>query len=358
MIRKITDKIAGKLIDRSTGMIHGRRFYKKAVLFSLISALFAILFVTIYTQNLHTGTDTAMLATNIRIKVMDVYIGNFEQYIADSSRIAGRNALIGITSERASRGFFASQAAFDKAFSDCMKCGLMNCANASSGACMNPSADMASRINNIINLSAAQLNINTTYAINNITASQKYPFEVVISVDISYNVSDNNGDAGIGGYAVWHRHSIIQETISIIGLYDPMISIATGSNYTRPVIMYNGSCQYNSTCWNLTTFTQYYASGQYRYTTYGTGFLQRYWNDSMPSSCCGIESILDPLRLGNTDYNTSMVDYQYWSNKYRCRVAGDPKILQINATGQMISLDEGTVSRYNMANDSVWICPR
>ena len=51
-----------------------RKLHRKAVLFSLISVLFSVLFITIFSQNFNTLYEDRIPGSDIRIKVIDTYV--------------------------------------------------------------------------------------------------------------------------------------------------------------------------------------------------------------------------------------------------------------------------------------------
>ena len=103
-------------------------FKRKAVLFSLISVLFAILFITLFSQSFNTLYEDRIPGSNIRIKVMDTYTRNFERYIGESIKISTYKALNNITiynREHNSNRFFIDSQEFNDTFENCMICGYI-----------------------------------------------------------------------------------------------------------------------------------------------------------------------------------------------------------------------------------------
>jgi len=335
-----------------------RKVNKKAILFSLISVLFSVLFITIFSQSFSTNLEDKIPSSNIRIKVMDVYTRNFESYVESSIKISTYRVLESITADRKSKDFFSNFADFNRTFHDCMVCGKFDCSSPGSPQCPSgdPGYDLNSRIKNIANLSLNQLNIKTEYAINSVDIHQDYPFEVEIVVNISYNVTDNAG----GYYAKWTKNEIINQTVSIIGLTDPLGYINSTGNYSRSIQRYNGPCEFDDSCWNYSTTKAFYESGEFRYYSNGTSFLERYWNDNTPSSCCGLEHIMNGTSLHGVDTMNSYVDHYYWSNTYKCVAINpnSPKILDITFDSDAVSFDTGSASRYNIVSYGTAICPK
>lgn len=326
------------------------RFGRRAVLFSLISVLFSVLFITIFSQQFTSTYEDRIPGSNIRIKVMDVYTRNFETYIDDSVKVSAYRALGGITENLLSGGF-SDRAGFERAFSGCMECDHTNCSNQNvSNLCGLGGYSLKARLDNITDLSSQQLNINTTYNINSISIDQEYPFEVQVTVNISYNVTDNSGK---DYYARWSKNKVIVSDISIIGLYEPLGYYPAG--FRQDITRYAGSCDGNESCWNINTVNDFYSQDDFRYYKGAPSYLQRFWDDLTPSDCCGIETILHPSAYVN-DTSKSFIEHQYWSGTVSC-AKGD-KMVNLTLGAESISLDEATASRYGVSNSSIeYNCP-
>ena len=328
---------------------------KKAVLFSLISVLFSILFVTIFTQSFSTTLSDKIPASNIRIKVMDTYTRNFESYAGSSVKISTYRILESMTQNRKNSGFYADFNNFNQTFHDCMVCGQFQCGVGPQCPSGDSGYDLKSRLDNIVSLSLSQLNIKTVYKINSVDIAQGYPFQVDVTVNISYNVTDNSG----GYYASWTRSSIIQQSVPIASLTDPLEYINSRGGYQVPVIQYTGPCQFNESCWSFQNTQAFYESQQFRYYPNGTSFLQRYMNDTSPSNCCGIEHIMNATSIPGANVMGSFIDRLYWNSAYQCNNnPGDIKILNITLDSIGVSLDELTSSRYGVGSSGAQICPK
>lgn len=329
---------------------------RKAIMFSLISVLFAVLFVTIFSRNFDTMYEDRMPGSNIRIKVIDVYTRNFDAYISSSVKVATYRTLDAITVYRRNNSkFFSGFDEFNETFYNCITCGYVDCTPAGmipSNDCKIGQYTLKSRLDTITNLSMEQMNIKTEYVINSITISQNHPFEVEISVDISYNVSDGSGE---DNYARWEKHEVLTQGVRITGLLDPTGYINdSGNAYKRTIIEYTGLCAFDDRCWNYNTTSQFYNEYSFRSYSNGTSFLQRYWNDNTPSDCCGLETILHPSDLSPRNMNNSHIDHYYWNGTYTC--SNGQRILVTTFGPDSVYLDERTNARYGLTNNSLQYC--
>ncbi|MGV8141404.1 MAG: hypothetical protein ACP5NW_03105 [Candidatus Woesearchaeota archaeon] len=322
---------------------------KKAILFSLISVLFSVLFITIFSQNFSTMNEDKIPGSNIRIKVIDNYVRNFETYIGDSIKLSTYRTLDEITKYRNGIGFFNNFNQFNTTFYSCMTCGRVTCPGGAS--CNLGNNYLTARLDNITTLSQQELNILTTYRINSIEITQKYPFEIDVTLDISYNVTD---DTEGSYYARWNKRKNITQSVTIIGLLDPTGYIADSTVYSRTIRRYSGACQFDEACWNYTTTQDFYQGSSFRYYSNGTSFLNRYWNNNTGVNCCGIETIIHPSEITGINVNNSYIDHYYWNGSYTC--GSGKSIVSITFGPDEIHLDGDTAIRYGLSNDSKPYC--
>jgi hypothetical protein len=324
---------------------------KRAVVFTLISSLFATLFIVLFSYDFQTIFEDVTSASNMRIRVMDTYVKNFESYIGGSLRVSTYRTLDSIYTERLANGSpFRTQQDFNYTFVSCMSCGYTNCTSMSKQC----NGSFASFMNNITFSALSNLNINTSYRINSITLYQTYPFDVEVSLDISYNVSDNINT----NFSSWARRVVINETISIIGLKDPLVGL---KSYNNRSIKQNTVCLYQS-CWNKDTAKVFFDNKEYRHYPNGSSYLQRFWNITAISSCCGLETFLDSTIANYSTFN-SYVDIYYWTGQYNCTninftgLPGSLEIIKIDYIAPDFKLDSKTAARFSLTSDGVLVCP-
>jgi len=323
----------------------------KGVLFTLISVILAALFVAMFSidiQSIYSGREVSGAT---RIEVLDTYVKNFEIYTDASVKIAAYRSLDSLYNYAIISGkFFNSSTEFNAYFADCMRCGYMNCSTLlTQCASPMPGNDLKSLLKNISNLAVSNLNIYSNYSINSVKIYQLYPFDVQIELNISYNVSDG----GSNNYASWSKNRIVNESVSISGLRDPLVGVYN-KTYLKPIIE-SSICKYNESCWNYNSTLAFYASQQFRFYPNGTSYLQRFYNSSQPSSCCGMESLMNITYTSG--FNTH-VDYMYRTNTYLCPPS-NTSIFMINISGPAagLMLDAYSANRYGVIPNSTRVCP-
>jgi hypothetical protein len=120
------------------------------------------------------------------------------------------------------------------------------------------------------------------------------------------------------GVASWNRLlKNVTTTVEIENLLDPYLMVqAPGTNST--IFFFDGP-------YNITTLPHVVYNRTYTYEEQAPSFLQRFYNDTRKSHCCGIESVLvlngnvAPTRL----LRSSMIDWCYYS--HNCDLIGVAK---------------------------------
>jgi len=156
--------------------------------------------------------------------------------------------------------------------------------------------------NEISNLADNLYKIESNFTIENINIYQTSPWFVDVSVDALINASKRN--------ISYHMNKSINLKISIIGLNDPIFSMAGYERLIEKSTINN---------YNISTIDNMIISGDYRENSWAPNFIMRLQNDTRNSTCCGIESLINssfPVIPG--DGNVSYVDYLFWSTNRSC----------------------------------------
>lgn len=343
--------------------------HKKAIIFSLIAVLLAILFISLYTTQFTVQGDEGTIATATRAKVIDTYVRNFEKYTESSLKIATYRNLDSLTKQQIidptwSDGviglkFYEDEDTFTRVFINCATCGYVDCNTPSVNTCSpdNKNYGVEQFLNNISQLAQEHMNINTTYTITIETIEQDSPFEVVVNATIAYVISDLI-DAN---HFRWNNTKTISVRVPINGLLDPMTSIYSNGTYNYSITPTN-ICKYNESCWNLVTATQFYKAQEFRDMSNATAYLSRFWESGQitPSECCGIEAFLNISKLNVTE-NNSYIDHEFWAGTHQCNES-DPatktivEFTTIDTVTPHFRLDENAAARYNIAKNGTQVC--
>lgn len=333
------------MVNKKSTKKNRKEMNRKSVLFTLISLLLAVFFVTTFSIDFDSTSSQRTPAINTRISILNVYVKNFQTYSEDSLQVASYRTLDSMYTQSLDRHrFFNDFNEFNNTFSNCLICGTLNCTNVAASKCAGSvnGNDMTTLLNNITSLAYKNLNIQTNYSINSISFYQDSPFDIHVVMNLSYNVSDNIQSE----YASWSTNFVTDQQISIIGLYDPLSGVNTNDVYKKR-IKSTSICGLDLSCWNLANTQAFYNNKEFRYYPNGTGYLERFWNGTGKfCTGCGIESFVNVTYANG---NFSYVDTMYWNNPPICSINNRLYFISaINESNKPLVLDSSAVTRYGL----------
>lgn len=322
---------------------------KKAILMTITALILSALFFVMFNKDNTIPVYYSSQPIKTRVFVLDEYVKLIPRIVESSLDVATRDALDSLYIEYSKSGTFPNEALFYDTLKKCIICGKKDFCPYGSSPCnsMN-STDLNSMLTLVINLSSKHINVNTTFKIYDVLVTQNYPFDVDVVVDLEYIVTDSYLDIK------WTRRENISRIVSIIGLNDPLIGINTMRILEKKVIPSN-ICAYNRTCWDIVNTEKFFIEQTFTYSPNGTSFLSRYWNSTVPSQCCGIESFMNI----SDNRNISFVDHYYFSGSYYCTgiaIPGETKILAYPSLSPYFKLDYYTASRYGISDNGILMC--
>lgn len=321
----------------------------KGMIFSMIAVLMSALFIAIFSFDFKVTAMDKFSATNIKVKVMDTYVRNFETYSQKSLKVASYRTLESMTKNRTS--FYSSESEFNNTFKNCVICGYNDCNNRiATNLCPSNMTDfcMEKFLDRITELGKSNLNIVTNYTINSvsITQSKTNAFELEVSINISFYVSDGSADS----LPSWNKTKILNDTIFIYELSDPYIKFNSNNSYNR-TIKQQTICTVRGindpTCWNTSAVKQFYDNKEYMQYNNGTAFLSRFWN-STSSSKYGIITFVEVNKVQKL--NTSYMDVEYWSGDISCDTT---ELVKIDSIATDFILSSATANKFNIVGVKV-----
>jgi hypothetical protein len=125
-------------------------------------------------------------------------------------------------------------------------------------------------------------------------------------------------------------HLHIVSLVPIEGVIDPYVMLESNETINQTIT------PTDIIVWNISRTAEFINQGQYRHHQDAPSIIDRFEGNIKASDCCGIESLMDPVRIGNAgltvwkdwENNKSNVDYMYWGETERnCR-----SLFQINTT--------------------------
>jgi hypothetical protein len=164
-------------------------------------------------------------------------------------------------------------------------------------------------INKSINVADDVFNVETNYTIHGIKVGQTGPWFVDVEANISFYVKSES--------AKWEKnYTIIRTQININKFHDPYYSLKTGGLYINTIN--KSEVPYDE--WRLENLTNHTRHGEYYHwdSSDAPSFIMRFTDDISPSSCCGIESVVNPAKLADlgfpSDIALSYADYMFFES--------------------------------------------
>lgn len=329
------------------GAVKGR-MKRKGIFFTFIAITITAVFILVFTPQADISLQKDRESVKARISSIDNYVNDLEStYFEAILRATTFKAILSLVNYMNSTGSYISN--LDSAFSEVMLAGKINSIpiDEITGRKImgnNTLADWSSRI---AETAKDTLNVNTTIKISNISAFQAKPWSIESALSLELAVKSN--------VAEWKKNITVTTSIGIEGFDDPYYIINTGGTYANKVK--KSGVEFNQ--WNIAKVREHVRNGTYAHweNSGAPSFLMRFTNTMANSSCCGIESLVNPNKISPSDQMESYADYLFWSHKF----AGNCSQLY-NITGlwdefRHFKLDLDYVVRYNItAEDAVKSC--
>ena len=147
----------------------------------------------------------------------------------------------------------------------------------------------------------------------------------------------------------------IKTSIGIEGFYDPYYLKNTNGMYTNKIK--KSTVQFND--WAIAKVREHLRNGTYVHweDSDAPSFLMRFTNTMSASSCCGIESLINPNKIAPSDTTDSYADYLYWPHIFSGNCAQLYNITGLWNEFMYFKLDAGHVVKYNITStDAVKTC--
>ncbi len=310
---------------------------KKAVVFTLIAILISAFLFLLYASEYTPKENSLLPVVKNRVRILDRFNENFLQYSSEAMDISSFKAMSGMAAYADTHGFFAN---FESSFLECVKNGTLN-----SGLDPCPGMENSTLtywLDQITNLSQSELGINISYALLSMQVTQPFPFQVKVSVNLHYNIEDI--------FARINRTITLNKLVSIEGLPDPLYAVlGSYNNSIKPTPTRDDKWDNDTLYWMIYNRT-------YRYHTDAPSFISRFEGVLINSSCCGIESMVNPDEALGDYQNKSFVDYLFWNNTAFC--GGIPVQVVYTVTypayGPKFRLEPRHLAAYNIASDK-WV---
>lgn len=322
---------------------------KKGIFFTFIAVTLMAIFIVVYTPQADITLQKDTQAVKVRIDVLDNYLKDLEKsYFETVAKATAYKTMLSLILYMNSTGKYVTN--FDTAFAEVFMNGTINNVPIDSitKAKIMDNATLSNWSKRIIETAKDTFNVNTSIQINNVTVNQTKPWN--IDTKLSMNIAITSD------VARWKRENVtVKTSISIEGFPDPYYLINTNGQYHNEIK--KSSVEFNK--WNISHAREHLRNGTYVHwqNSESPNFIMRFVNDTGNSTCCGIESFINPNKVSPSDQTESYVDYLFWAHKYKDQCSLLSNITN-PATGQGLwdefryfKLDSDHVIRYNITSE-------
>lgn len=334
----------------------GKVISKKGIFFTFIAITMMTIFVLVFTPQIDLSLQKDAQALTTRITTIDNYINDLQyDYLKTVMRVTGQKTILSLVFYMNSTSSFLAN--FDSAFQEVFVNGTIN--NVPIDSITNKkimdNRTFTNWSNRIVQSALDVLKVNTTIIVKNASATQTNPWNIDLILKINLSVKSN--------VAEWSKNSVITTSISIEGFPDPYYLVNTNPAISYTNNIKRSSVQFNK--WNVSQVREHLRNGTYVNweSSDAPSFLMRFTNTITSSSCCGIESVVNPNRISPSDRIDSYLDYILWNtaNNIPCsqlyNITKPPTSLGLWDEFRYFKLDLDHLTKYNITSqDAVRTC--
>ena len=317
---------------------------KKGMFLTFIAISLIAALIVIFTPS-DINLSKNLQATKTRVSNVNEYVSDLESvYLERTLQATGRKTLISLIGHVKDNGFFDNAVKFENAFSDVLLTGKYNGNNIG----VMDENTYINLIDDIKTTAEQTFNVETIFTVNDIKVEQTRPWFVDVEADITFRVSSET--------ASWNKNVLIKTEISVENFDDPYYLVNTGGSYINKIR--KSDTKFDE--WSDEKVIDFIEDGNYTHFEDGQApsFLMRFYNDISASSCCGIESLVNPNNPSISNKDVSYVDYLYWSSVENC--ANPPYTLlrvdKIHTEFPNFKFDLNHLAKYKLSADEQ-ICP-
>lgn len=321
---------------------------RKGIFFTFIAITVMAVFIIVSTPQASVSLQKDTQSIKTRITSINNYVGDLENnYFETVLRATTFKTMLSLIFYINSTGNYLAN--FDSAFSEVATTGRINgiLIDTITGKKIMENNTLTDWGNRIIVTAKDTLNVNTTIIINNVSALQTQPWGIDSRLSVNFTVLSN--------VAEWKKSATITTAIGIEGFHDPYYIVNTNKAYTNQIR--KSAVEFNQ--WNITKVREQLINGTYIYwqNSDAPSFLMRFTNTISPSSCCGIESFVNPNKISPSDRIDSYIDYLLWTHKFANNCTQLYNITGLWDEFRYFKLDFEHLTRYNITSqDAVKTC--
>jgi len=336
-----------------------RKLNKKGLFLTFISIAIVAAMIAIFTPpNISLEKDIS--AVKARVENVNDYVFDLENvYLENTLNAVGRRTIIALIDYMQEETIMTGTEVFLTNFHDDFSEGLLDgtIGGTPIDNLINPDIMTGNTYNDklseIRNKANEAFNVDTVFnpiTSNDIRVQQLSPWFINVEMDVSFMVTTAEGTA------TWTREVTIITDIAIENLRDPYYLAKTNGAYENRIK--RTGTKFDE--WNVDKVKDFIRDGNYTHfqNSNAPNFLSRFVDEVSASSCCGIESLVNPNNPAISNKDASYADYRYWSDAANC--ASPPRSLftvnAVNAEFPNFKFDLDHLAKYRLAADEQ-ICP-
>lgn len=315
--------------------------HKKSIFFTLISLILIMALTVFFRPQSEINYDRQFKSVEIRINNIDTYIKSIEDsYIPAIGRTVSYKTFTSLIYYMNTTNDFLDE--LEPVFEEVFLYGTISDTPideiiGEEVMANNTFTNWTTRLEEIAD---DTLNVDLDFTDMDVVINQTSPWYVDIEIIMSYTVSSET--------AVWKKENKVIETrLSLSRLYDPLYYVNTNGTYKKKIV--ETDTEFYE--WNNEKFKDFVRNETYFHwqSSNASSYLMRFTNTFASSSCCGIESAVNPNQLQNPGHVQSYIDYLFWNETYdACSELynGSEEFTEFPE----INLDFESVIRYNISN--------
>ena len=321
---------------------------KNGIFFTFIAITIMAVLILVFKPQADISLQKDTQAIRTRISTIDNYVSDLEnRYFETVLRATTHKTILSLIFYINSTGSYLTN--LDSAFYEVMLTGKINGVpiDTITGKKIMDNNTLTDWNNRIIEAAEDTLNVNTTIIVTNVSVFQIKPWNMESQLIINFTIKSS--------VAEWKKGAIISTTIGVEGLHDPYYLVNTNKAYTNQIK--RSTVEFNQ--WNIAKVREHLRNGTYVYweNSDAPNFLMRFTNTITNSSCCGIESLVNPNKISPSDQRESYTEYLFWSHQFANNCTQLYNITGLWDEFRYFKLDFRHVTLYNItAQDAVVNC--
>ncbi len=307
---------------------------KKGMYFTLMTIAFLFVFLFVFMMPSYKRINERMSVIEMRVDSMNDFVKDLERDVERGIYISSYRALMALEEYIIREGKFLNNT--EEMFMEALLYGTVNSTNST----LMIGSTLPQWLENI-RLESNKLKINVSMVLHETDIFQTDPWHVVVWTNISFYIDDT------AGIASWRREQQIESQIKINSFEDPLYIVYSLGRITNVInaTPYQGNYTFKKVKWNVSNLMEHIENSYYVDSGDAPSFLMRFENNLTSSGCCGIESMVNLIKVSEQGLSvhgdSSIIDYHYWTD------SGDGDY-RINFTPDWVKLDSGHLERYNL----------